>query len=859
VKISRRTFIKGSVATGGALLAKRLLPLHLDTLVAAPPTPEPPAGEKWVPTTCWIGKQDCGIRARVINGRVVKLEGHPGNPLNVGTLCPKGVAQIMAIYDPHRVRTPLIRTNEKGVPGRWRQASWDEALALVGHRIKEVRARDPKLLLWQKGRSKAKAFYDEAFVKASGATKLHHGAFCSDAGYRASEYTIGVSGVLHPDFRYTRYLLAWGWNLTNAGGNQLCWITWPQQLAAARERGLKVVTIDPRLRGAGPFTDEWIPIRPGTDLAFALALCHQLIAQETIDREYLRQYTNAPFLVQPDGTFLRRDGKELVWDERQRTARPYDAAGVTPALEGTFTVGGVPVRPAFQLLKDHVAPYTPEWAAGICGVPAEVIARVARELGDHAQIGSTIAIEGVTLPYRPVGIMAYHVSQQELGFQAVRAMLMVMMLLGAVGAVGGQRIDVGAWKIHENFEKLDRIEITDPPYNIYLKDSQYFPINSNNSSVVAKVMLDPQKYRVRDRPQMLIVHMTNPLISFASQPDLMEAYRRIPFVVVIDPWLSETADYFADVVLPAATIEKYEGPSKASDQYVDGVSLRVPPMPPLFQSRGDIDIYLDLCEKAGILYGKDGYLDHLNRALKLKEPYLLPLDRKPAVREIFDRWAKSEGIAEGVAYFEKHGVKVTGPIPLGGRYGYAASPPFGGVRHRLYGEALLRYRTQMQARGVPQIYWQDYTPFPTWRPPTMEKSPASYDLYLISYKMIEFKQSRSSFIPLLAELAPRQRLDINPRTARERGIADGDEVWVESHHALTGETRRVKVRAHYTEAIRPDTVGLPHHYGMWTHPWAKGQGPTANALFFTGEGYVANTADQSFHVKVRVYKAAEDA
>jgi anaerobic selenocysteine-containing dehydrogenase len=72
-------------------------------------------------------------------------------------------------------------------------------------------------------------------VKTSGATKLHHGAFCSDAGYRACEYTIGFSGVLHPDFKHCRYLLAWGWNLTEAGGNQLCQITWPRQLLEAKE------------------------------------------------------------------------------------------------------------------------------------------------------------------------------------------------------------------------------------------------------------------------------------------------------------------------------------------------------------------------------------------------------------------------------------------------------------------------------------------------------------------------------------------------------------------------------------------------------------------------------------------------
>ncbi|MDR7388142.1 MAG: molybdopterin-dependent oxidoreductase [Armatimonadota bacterium] len=854
MKLTRRTFLRTSVAASGSLLAGRLLFGDLETLRAAP-RGVPGAVEEWVPTACWIGKQDCGMLARRIDGRVVKLVGHPGHPRNRGTLCPKGAAQIMALYDPNRVKTPLIRTNEKGVPGRWRQATWEEALTLVAQKMREVRAKEPSLLVWQKGRSKAKAFYDEAFVKATGATRLHHGAFCSDAGYRAGEYTVGISGVLHPDFRHCRYLLAWGYNLTNAGGNQLCWITWPQQLIQARERGMKVVAVDPRLRGTAHFADEWLPIRPGTDLALALALCHELIALGAVDREYLARYTNAPFLVQEDGFFLRREGKEQVWDLRAGGPRPHDAGDASPALEGTFVADGKRVKPAFQVLKEHLARYTPEWASEVCGVPTEQIRRVARELAENARIGSTVVVDGVRIPYRPVAIMAYHVSQQELGFQAVRAMLLVVMLLGAVGAVGGQRLDVGPWKVHENFEKLEHVEIKDPPYNVWLKDSKFFPINSNNSSIVAKVMQDPQKYGVKQIPEMVIVHMSNPLVAFASTPDLEEAYRKFKFVVVIDPWLSRTADLFADVVLPASTLEKYEGPLAATDQYVDAVALRVPVMEPLFQSRGEIEIYLDLCEKAGVLYGKDGYLDHLNEALKLKEPYRLPVDRKPTVREIFDRWAKSEGIAEGVAYFEKHGVKIKGAVPATKFYGYATDPPFGGVRHRLYGEALLRYRLEMRERGVPEIYWRDYTPLPTWRKPTMEGSPPEYDLYLVSFKRIEHKQSRSSQVPLLAELARQAYVEINPRTARAKGIRDGEQVWVESHNAVTGETRRVRAVARYRESIRPDTVAMPHHFGgVARHPWADGQGPSPNSLFFTGEGYVANTADQSFHVKVRVYK-----
>jgi anaerobic selenocysteine-containing dehydrogenase len=163
----------------------------------------------------------------------------------------------------------------------------------------------------------------------------------------------------------------------------------------------------------------------------------------------------------------------------------------------------------------------------------------------------------------------------------------------------------------------------------------------------------------------------------------------------------------------------------------------------------------------------------------------------------------------------------------------------------------------MAAKGADKMYWQDYAALPAWRVPTMDSSPKEYGLTLISFKRIEFKQSRSSFIPLLAELAPEQMLEINPKTAKAMGIKDRDMVWVESHNAVTGETRKLSapVRARYTQGIRPDTVGMPHHFGHWTHPWSKKRGPSPNEIYYTGEGYVANTADQSFHVKVRVFKA----
>ncbi len=865
-RVTRRSFVKGTAAvTGTAAMANTFLFNSLDG-VAAAETVAQDGVEDFIATTCWIGKQDCGMIARRIDGRVVKFEGNPTNPRNVGTLCPKGQAQIQAIYDPNRVKWPLVRVNGKGGPGEWRRASWDEALDLLAEKVNDVRKRNPKLVLWQKGRSKAKDFYDDAFVKSTGATKVGHGAFCSDAGYRALEYTLGPHAVLHPDFRFCNYMLSWGWNITNAGGNKFCWLTWPRHMVKARERGMKIAHIDPRLRSAGPFADEWLPIRPGTDLALALALCHELIRMGYLDRPYLTEYTNAPMLVKSDGKILKTvvgEGEEatevgLVWDEATESAVPFGETE-TPALEGEFEVDGETVRTGFSLFVDHVSESTPEWAAGITGLTVDQISRMAEDFGREARIGSTILVDGVEVPYRPVGIMAYHMAQQELGFQTARAMTMVPMLVGAVGAAGGQLSDF-TWKVHKNYAKFEKLEVNDPPYDFLLKNSKYFPINTGFPGVVAKTMLDPNRYGVEELPEVAILHMVNPLAAFPSQKEYLDSYHKFKFVAVISPWLSETADYFADVVLPAATIEKYEGPTSATDQYTEAVTLRVPPMEPLFESRGEIDIYMDLSEKIGVLYGDDGYLSIVNKELKLTDTeYELPLDQKPEVRHIFDQWAKSLGIEEGVDFFEDpaKGVFVKGPMSPNKMYGYVFDPPFGGALHRLYGESLLDAQNQMREKGAEEIYWQDYTAFPTWRTPTMENSPGEYEFYLLSYHQIEHKQTRTSFIPMLAELAPTAPLDMNPKAAKRLGLEEGDTVTVESQNAVTGETRRLTTTVTFLDSIRPDTVAMPHHFGMWTHPQNEKQGPSANEIYFTGEGYMANTADQSFHVKVKVTKGGD--
>ncbi len=902
-KFHRRDFLKGSAVALGSLCA-------LETLSGCRPS-EPSQGgggggtpdetpkdvhqdypmaftELAIPTTCWIGKQDCGAIARVIQQeiggktvqRLVKLEGNPNHPRNNGRLCVKGMAQVQAVYDYNRVKWPLKRINPKGRQGRFKRITWEEALGEVAAELQEAKASGKKVL-WQKGRSKAEDFYDHAFVSAlaawgSNVAKVGHGAYCSDAGYRAGEYTIGYHGVLSPDFEHCEYLLAWGWGLTTSGGNKLCQITWPQKFLAARESGVlkRVVCLDPSRRQTGPHADDWLANRPGSDLAFFLGLAHYLVHNTDtgydnglVDEGYLLGHTNAPYLLQDDGTFYRVGGKEQVWDPRANGGAggpvDFDTAGVTPPLLGTFTIDDgqgntIDLKTAFQAYKDHLAQYTPEWADATCDLPAGSVARVARELFDHAHIGEFIDIDGTQVPYRPVGIMAYHVTQQELGFVAARAAINVFQLLGAIYTAGGMQIDFAPGGLHKNWKKLNEVSIQTSDLDFRLGGSKFFPISSGAPSFFLRAKIDPERYDVDTStlPKKVIVHMTDPLGSYTDRPTIRQAYAKFEHVTVVAPWLSNIANYYADIVLPAATIEKYEGPMSAKTPDEKATALRVPPITPLWESKGDISIYLDLCEKAGLL---TEYITEINKVLGLEgTSNALDTSRKPTEREIFDAWAKEAGHG-GVTFFEENGVTDTTRFDPAAKYKalpQGSDGPYHGAIHRLYGESLLRYRSEMMAAGVDEVYYQDYTAFPTWREPTMWKSVrAGYPLHLVSYKFIENKQSRSSFIPFIAEILKEQKLLMNPMMAEELGLADGDAVYVESHNALTGETRLVKTKVSLRQTIRPDTVAMSHHFGLDVTPDAGTQGPSPNELFFAGEGYIQCTMDASFQVMVRVFKA----
>ncbi|NIP35081.1 MAG: hypothetical protein GWN18_09070, partial [Thermoplasmata archaeon] len=206
-EMDRRTFIRIGAFSAGAMASAYALGKYIPLLqerqepVVDPAPPPLLAGEDYFPTACWVGKGNCGINARRYNGRILKLEGHIMHPRNSGKLCPKGQAQLLSIYDPYRLKAPLVRTNEKGIPGKFREASWSEAIGMVGTEVRKALAKGPQYVVWQKGRGTDQSTFDEAFALASGATLLTMDGLSAGAGEMATDYTLGYRTVLSPDLR----------------------------------------------------------------------------------------------------------------------------------------------------------------------------------------------------------------------------------------------------------------------------------------------------------------------------------------------------------------------------------------------------------------------------------------------------------------------------------------------------------------------------------------------------------------------------------------------------------------------------------------------------------------------------------
>jgi anaerobic selenocysteine-containing dehydrogenase len=611
-------------------------------------------------TTCYMCACRCGIRVHVEDGRVRYIEGNPEHPLNKGVLCAKGASGIMKQYSPARLTRPLRRKEgaARGA-GEFEPISWDEAFSILEQRLRSIRGRDPKQFALFTGRDQMQALTG-LFARQFGTPNYAaHGGFCSVNMAAGMIYTIGGSfwEFGGPDLERAKLFVMLG-TAEDHHSNPL-----KIAISAFKRRGGRFVSVNPVRTGYSAIADEWVPIRPGTDGALLLALAHEIIAQGLYDREFVARYTNGGHLVVCDpaspreGLLARTPGApesdtdwppaQLWWDRHTDRAVATHAEGADPFLFGEFRLeDGTPVKPAFQLLADRVKPYTPEWAEGVTGIPAATIRRLAHEMGVTARdqrIELPIAWtdcwgrEHPTVTGNPVAFHAMRgLAAHSNGFHTVRALAILMSLLGTIDRPGGFRHKAPFPRAIPPTAKtpnspqgvkpdtpLAGLALGWPgaPEHLFVDDagkpvridkgfSWEYPLSVHGlmHTVIANAWRgDP--YRI----DTLMIFMAN--MAWNSAMNTAETRRmlgdrgedgeyRIPFLVVCDAFQSEMTA-FADLVLPDTTyLERHDvmslldRPISEFDGPVD--SVRVPVVPPTGECKPFQEVLIELGCRLGL-------------------------------------------------------------------------------------------------------------------------------------------------------------------------------------------------------------------------------------------------------------------
>lgn len=688
-----------------------------------------------VPTWCYqcVAGPDL-LKVKVERGVATEVEPnfdaadiHPG----CGRVCVKAYGLIQKTYNPDRVLTPMRRTNPKKGRGEdpgFVPVSWEEALTEIASRLNEIRATG---LVDESGYPRVAASFGgggtpqhymgtlPAFLSAWGSVDFGIGSGQGVKCYH-SEHLYGElwhrAFIVTPDTPRTRYLVSFGSNIEASGGVAGIW-----RHAEARVRGLKRVQVEPHLSVTGGCSAEWIPIRPKTDAAFLFAMIHVLLHEhrrERLDTDFLSDRTSAPYLVGPNGYYLRDPGsrKPLVWDPATGSTVAFDslAPGARPALSGTYEASGlecgpdgmswehrdVPARPALDHLVSHVEDDTPEWAGQICDVPAERIRKVANEFLDHAMVGETIEIENRTLPFRPVAItLGKTVNNGWGGYECCWARTLLACLVGALEVPGGT---IGT-TVRLNKPMSDRLEsvrpgadgLMDYPFNSTRPDDwesrpsirnayrTLVPLAANSPwsqalgpTHLAWMFLDgtPPPLPPVTPPDVWFVYRTNPAISNWDTEGVTDKIARFPFVVSFAYTLDET-NHMADILLPERTdLESDQliriGATKYVEQFWDheGFALRQAIVPGPGETRDMTDIATELARRTGLL---EAYNEAINRGaagVKLRGPgydHTLPVSELHEATTIWDRICRSASAEisdgrehDGLAWYREHGFKV---------------------------------------------------------------------------------------------------------------------------------------------------------------------------------------------------------
>jgi len=270
----------------------------------------------------------CGVKVHVKDGRVTKVTGDEEHPMSKGYICSKGVASVDYMYHPDRLRHPLKRAGEKG-ENKWERISWDEALDTVAEKLMRYKEEyGPESVAFAFGTGRPYQAFGLRFANSFGTPNaVSYAHVCYLPRVISSIFTCGQLPIC--DFYgfggvKPECMLIWGCNISETGSaDGMC----GHEITLAQRRGAKLIVIDPRRTGIASKANVWAQVRPGTDVALALAMLNVIIEEDLYDRNFVENYTEGfDSLVERVREYPPSEAARITWvseEQIREVARLY--------------------------------------------------------------------------------------------------------------------------------------------------------------------------------------------------------------------------------------------------------------------------------------------------------------------------------------------------------------------------------------------------------------------------------------------------------------------------------------------------------------------------------------------------------
>jgi anaerobic selenocysteine-containing dehydrogenase len=327
---------------------------------------------------------------------------------------------------------------------------------------------------------------------------------------------------------------------------------------------------------------------------------------------------------------------------------------------------------------------------------------------------------------------------------------------------------------------------------------EWFPLGMDAGHIALDAVLNPERYHLDYRPEVLLTYHSNPVWNMPAQEKVRQAIASFDYVISIDVVVNETTEW-ADLILPDHSYLESTVAFMCEPPAVRGLVLRQAVIEPLHDTRDATEILVDIADRCGFLPVWNGFLSFI---LGLPEP--LEPDRKYTNDELVDRFCLAmTGGEHGLEWFKEHGHNIV-KRPAAEQY-----LPYDGLRIPFYYEVIKtagdELRTQMEEVGY-EWDTSDYVPLPSWKDGPIHGADPAYPLYAITFKSAETNFAENLSIPVVNDLTQGvlalRGVLLNPVTAARYGVEDGDSVEIESRFG------RVEGVAALSQGVHPDTVAV---------------------------------------------------